>query len=415
MRRKNGFTLIELLAVIIILGVIMLIAIPSVTRYINESRKDTYIDTARQIVKGAVTLVNSGELDMYDTNITYYIPASCIPTENSMSSPFGEFEQAYVIVGYTGSGYLYYWASTDTAHQGITMKEYNKLTKNDVKPNTESIDTTIGIGTRTSIKILDKESCQTFELSEGNNSTNIVCKPATTLHTARCNRTDTYGCNATGQAGYGNTITYGTLVSGTPKSGDAYDCKLTKNGDYTERFYYVTSDEDNSVLIYYKNVNGSNTYAYDSSEENFHGPRTAYQYLPSTTEWDNPGLIQPGTRNIIAQNGSGSTSGGTIEPFTYTNKVARLLTAQEVNSACGITVGDMIHGELDECTWLMENIDQYEENSGTSGYWLETPFATFRDTVWEILAKTRYVHYTRTPYSLGVRPVIMVPTTRISN
>ena len=88
-KKKKGFTLIELLAVIIILGVIMLIAIPSVTRYINESRKETYIDTAKQLVKGAIPVVNSGELDMYDTNTTYYIPASCIPTENSMSSPFG--------------------------------------------------------------------------------------------------------------------------------------------------------------------------------------------------------------------------------------------------------------------------------------------------------------------------------------
>ena len=162
MRNKKGFTLIELLAVIIILGVIMLIAIPSVTRYINESRKETYIDTAKQLVKGAIPVVNSGELDMYDTNTTYYIPASCIPTENSMSSPFGEFQDAYVIVGYTGDGYVYYWASVDSAHQGIEMKEYNKLTKGDVKPNIESIDTTLGIGSRTDIKILEEESCQSF-------------------------------------------------------------------------------------------------------------------------------------------------------------------------------------------------------------------------------------------------------------
>ena len=35
---KKGFTLIELLAVIIILGVLMIIAIPSVTQYISNSR-----------------------------------------------------------------------------------------------------------------------------------------------------------------------------------------------------------------------------------------------------------------------------------------------------------------------------------------------------------------------------------------
>ena len=43
---KKGFTLIELLAVIIILGVLMIIAIPSVTEYISSSRKSAMVDTA---------------------------------------------------------------------------------------------------------------------------------------------------------------------------------------------------------------------------------------------------------------------------------------------------------------------------------------------------------------------------------
>lgn len=36
MKKKNGFTLIELLAVIIILGILMIIAIPSITKYISS-------------------------------------------------------------------------------------------------------------------------------------------------------------------------------------------------------------------------------------------------------------------------------------------------------------------------------------------------------------------------------------------
>ena len=166
--KKKGFTLIELLAVIIILGILMIIAIPSVTRYINDSRKNAYIDTAKEVVAGTRNIVNEGKLGMYDTNTTYYIPAACVSTENALSSPFGEFQDAYVIVGYTGEGYVYYWASVDSAHQGIEMKEYNKLTKSDVQPNMESIDTTLGIGSRTSVKILDEDSCQSFV--EGNSS-----------------------------------------------------------------------------------------------------------------------------------------------------------------------------------------------------------------------------------------------------
>lgn len=55
--KKNGFTLIELLSVIIILGILMIIAIPSVTKYISDSRKNAYVDTAKKIIAGARNLV----------------------------------------------------------------------------------------------------------------------------------------------------------------------------------------------------------------------------------------------------------------------------------------------------------------------------------------------------------------------
>ena len=42
MKNKNGFTLIEILAVIIIIGIVALIAIPSVTGYLNSAKDTTY-------------------------------------------------------------------------------------------------------------------------------------------------------------------------------------------------------------------------------------------------------------------------------------------------------------------------------------------------------------------------------------
>ena len=48
MKNENGFTLIELLAVITIMGILMMVAIPTVSRTIENSRKDTFIDMVRQ-------------------------------------------------------------------------------------------------------------------------------------------------------------------------------------------------------------------------------------------------------------------------------------------------------------------------------------------------------------------------------
>ena len=43
---RAGFTLIELLAVITIMGILMMVAIPSVSRTIENSRRDTFADNA---------------------------------------------------------------------------------------------------------------------------------------------------------------------------------------------------------------------------------------------------------------------------------------------------------------------------------------------------------------------------------
>ena len=158
-KKKKGFTLIELLAVIIILGVLMIIAIPSVTTYISNSRKSSYIDTAKNIVGGARNLVNEGKLEMYDPTVTYYIPVSCIKTENGTKTPYGEFTQAYVGVIYNGTGYKYYWISVDESGQGIDkVTPSDKIEPEDIKSGIKANDIentvkTIGVGERENIKI----------------------------------------------------------------------------------------------------------------------------------------------------------------------------------------------------------------------------------------------------------------------
>ena len=114
----------------------MIIAIPSVTKYINDSRKSAYVDTANEIIGAARNLVNSGKEEMYDTDATYYLDVKCIGTENAMKSPYGEFVElgAFVVVTYNGKGYDYYWTSVDDSGQGIKgIIKSDKLDVDDIE------------------------------------------------------------------------------------------------------------------------------------------------------------------------------------------------------------------------------------------------------------------------------------------
>ncbi|MEK4519841.1 type II secretion system protein [Paenibacillus sp. FSL H8-0122] len=59
---QKGFTLIELLAVIVILGIIAVIAIPLIGNVISDTKKDSDVATARQIYDAA-RLYIAGERD----------------------------------------------------------------------------------------------------------------------------------------------------------------------------------------------------------------------------------------------------------------------------------------------------------------------------------------------------------------
>ncbi len=60
--KSAGFTLIELLAVITIMGILMMVAIPSVSRTIENSRRDTFADLAKQYINTVRNAVLADEL-----------------------------------------------------------------------------------------------------------------------------------------------------------------------------------------------------------------------------------------------------------------------------------------------------------------------------------------------------------------
>ena len=60
--KSAGFTLIELLAVITIMGILMMVAIPSVSRTIENSRRDAFADLAKQYINTVRDAVLADEL-----------------------------------------------------------------------------------------------------------------------------------------------------------------------------------------------------------------------------------------------------------------------------------------------------------------------------------------------------------------
>lgn len=260
----------------------------------------------------------------------------------------------------------------------------------------------------------------------------IVCKRATTLHTETCkdksNRCNSAGYSSSGSKGT-TTITYGSLgTSGTLTSGDAFDCDVNGDGIFdaeTERFYYVTDLANNNkyaVLIYYSNTTeGVADYTdesatrYNVAAVNKYGPVTVIENLPSATQWNNVALSN-NNRAIITETGTNSVSGSNLPTaFSYSGYAARLLTTQEVSSACGITVGSVNSGQLDVCEYFMENTSYSYTLDSPYGYWLETPSVESVYQAWVVTGEVRRLYdwgvYDNNKY--GVRPVIEVPKERI--
>ena len=393
--KKKGFTLIELLAVIVILGIITVIAVPKVLDIINKSR-ESVASSSIKLVKDAIkTQVASSDLT------------------------------GSVFTKETDGCYIFNFDDQTSGNaKALEIKNKDKVSGSIKYCNNTFSDNTLKFDGN--------------NISKGDTK-RPICKRATTLHTEKCTQTDSqYYCSGAGYTASGSkgtsTITYGNLgTSGTLSSGDAFDCDVNGDGIYnpgTERFYYVSDyyntntklfEDDTAVLIYYNNViagspSNSVTYAYDSSGENFHGPRTAIAQLPTTKQWGNVSLKNT-SRAILNENGGNTTSGGTLpSDFNYLGYAARLLTIQEIRQATGKNnIPTWNVGELDNSNYLNENTNFFSSANKIWAWWLENPRYSTNDA-WNVNSSYRRVPGDPVSYDSGngVRPAIEVSKTNIA-
>lgn len=130
LKEKRGFTLIELLAVIVILGVLLAIAVPAVTKYINTSKKNTYVETAQQYVDALRrdALMGTYQFPVSSNQATVVTFSVLQPAleKGGKTSPYGgtfNLENSFVVIVNESTAenpkYVYYVAALDSKGYGI--------------------------------------------------------------------------------------------------------------------------------------------------------------------------------------------------------------------------------------------------------------------------------------------------------
>lgn len=137
---KKGFTLIEVISVIIIIGIIMIIAVPNVTQYITSSRKGSYATDIHAYIESIRAEYEGREYGpLLDKDELMIVPIEGIILEkgDSGKSPFAEYdyERSYVVIVNEKGGYQFYANVVDKANYGVVMTPYNLLDKDAIQEN----------------------------------------------------------------------------------------------------------------------------------------------------------------------------------------------------------------------------------------------------------------------------------------
>ena len=216
-KRSLFFPIIKFTICLVIIGAVIYYVVPSFA-----SKQKGYVSVAKKLMDNIGSIVERNGIKARDINTTYYIPASCVEYLEKQKTPFGDLNEAYVIVTFNGSSHKYYWVSKDSANYGVQeIKSYDQLTIDDIKANIDEIRTDISIDERENIVIYN------------NDCSSSIKKLAYSFYDSKTGR-----LNSNNLVSYENQKRYGKISVGD---------EIIISGK--EHFYVISTDSDKTTLI----------------------------------------------------------------------------------------------------------------------------------------------------------------------
>ena len=286
MKNKCGFTLVELLAVIVIISILVMLAIPNVSKYVETSRKRAFLEDARTIVQSTKDNYLSGKYEMASTvvetpdKITYSMQGVQDTLDKKLGT--GPFNSKYKDAGavirkvtgnYGAVRYEYYVCLIDEAGNGFDYKKIDTLNTDDI-----GIETGLtGCGDLPKNKYTVSVDVQNGKVAESDLSTKQVVEHESTSFNLVPNKTNTYPSvkctnNQEGTLS-GNVLTVSNVTNNTICH-VAYnetitvlynDGTLIINEKPTNRTANISTHGNGHKPIEYPALSSSNQYIFTSS------------------------------------------------------------------------------------------------------------------------------------------------------
>ena len=405
--KKKGFTLVELLAVIIILSLVLVIAVPSVNKYIKQSKEKAYDAQISTIIEAAQAYASTNlELLPNRENISVKVTLGQLKSsgliKEEVKNPNDDkyFDDALTIkIKKNKENYIYEVVeNTITTRDG---EEAPKITLNGSPMVTYNLnDTYNDLG----VSATD---------SDGNALTNIVIDKSNLvmstegIYQVKYTVTDTKGISSTV---YRNVYVIkdkyenGTVIYFNPNSNSV--CSKEEASINTSKSngcmkWYSFLDDGSLYIKLILDHNTTNKVAWASSGINTNGPVEVKTQLDSdTASWNksiNPRLIEASEVAKITNN-TAWTAGGSFYYF-HTNSTT------QYRGAAGTNKYAWLFDNTKECTKSGCNV----ADSSNVGYWTNTANPGPYSSAWHVYFEGNlYIGYVANSAGLGVRPVVTI-------